>query len=140
VDFLSAVKGAPTTIAVAVVEHDDRFLVGLRPAGVPLAGLWEFPGGKVEPGEELDEAAARECLEETGVAVEVRSAYPDQVHEYAGGSVHLHFFDCRPVDPGTHPRSPFRWVRREELGDLRFPEGNGALLQLLLSKQNRPPA
>ena len=51
---------SPTAIAVAVVEHDDRFLVGQRPAGKPLAGYWEFPGGRVEEGESPQQAAIRE--------------------------------------------------------------------------------
>src|SRR5437764_2006476 len=62
-------KTMPTPIAVAVVEKDGHFLVGQRPEGVSLAGLWEFPGGKIEPGESPEAAAVRECLEETGVDV-----------------------------------------------------------------------
>ncbi len=54
-----------TRIAIAVVEHDGNFLIGLRPSGAVLGGLWEFPGGKVEPDETPEAAAARECLEET---------------------------------------------------------------------------
>ena len=53
----------PVEIAIAVVEHEGRFLIGLRPPGAPLAGLWEFAGGKLEPGETPQMAAARECLE-----------------------------------------------------------------------------
>jgi 8-oxo-dGTP diphosphatase len=52
-----------TPIAVAVVEHDDRVLIGQRPPGVVLGGLWEFPGGKIFEGESAEEAAVRECRE-----------------------------------------------------------------------------
>jgi mutator protein MutT len=55
-------------IAVAVVEHQGRFLIGKRPDDAALGGYWEFPGGKVEQGESPADAAIRECLEETGVA------------------------------------------------------------------------
>src|SRR5947209_7478611 len=65
-----------TQIAIAVVEQDGRFLVGRRPAGVPLAGLSEFPGGKIEPQETAEAAAVRECFEETGIVVEVTGRYP----------------------------------------------------------------
>ena len=56
-----------TPIAIAVVLHNDCVLIGVRPAGATLAGLWEFPGGKIEAGETPNEAAERECLEETGL-------------------------------------------------------------------------
>ena len=56
-----------TSIAVAVVEHEGRVLIGQRPPGTALAGYWEFPGGKIGAGERAEEAARRECLEETGL-------------------------------------------------------------------------
>src|SRR5262245_23048023 len=87
----------PTPIAIAVVEHAGRYLVGRRPEGVPLAGLWEFPGGKVRDGETPEKAAASECLEETGLEVHVGQAYPEVVHAYEHGQVRLSFFACTPV-------------------------------------------
>src|SRR5260221_14610842 len=100
-----------TPIAIAVVEHDDCFLIGQRPPGVPLAGLWEFPGGKIEPGETPEAAAVRECLEETGLIVEPLIHYPIHHHEYAHDSVELHFIGCRPFAEGPQmPRAPFRWM------------------------------
>jgi mutator protein MutT len=120
-----------TRIAIAVVEHAGCFLIGPRPAGVPLEGLWEFPGGKVGQGETPAEAAARECLEETGLQVEVGLPYPEHLHEYEHGRVHLHFFACRPLSPQDAPRPPFRWVPRRQLGEFSFPAGNRALLESL---------
>jgi len=122
----------PTAIAIAVVEHENRFLIGQRPTGVPLAGLWEFPGGKIEPGETPEAAAVRECLEETGLAVEPLFAYPTQQHEYVHGSVELHFIACRSLtERPLAPREPFRWVARAELASCEFPAGNRRLLELL---------
>ena len=124
----------PVAIAVAVVEHEGRFLVGKRPAGVPLAGLWEFPGGKIEPGESLEAAAMRECLEETGVAVEPLFRYPDHEQSYEHGRVALCFVACRPVSGADQsPHEPFRWVARESLAEYDFPDGNQAILGLLRS-------
>jgi 8-oxo-dGTP diphosphatase len=124
----------PTPIAIAVVEHQNQFLIGERPPGVPLAGLWEFPGGKIEPGESPESAAARECLEETGVAVEALFRYPALVEEYEHGQVELHFIACRPlVTPLRDPTPPFRWVARADLARYEFPRGNRRLLQLLLT-------
>lgn len=121
----------PTLIAIAVVQDNGRFLVGLRPAGTALAGYSEFPGGKVEPGELPARAAVRECLEETGLPVEVIDAFPEHVHQYPHGRVRLLFFDCRPRQTGLKPRAPFRWVERVELPSLQFPAGNDGLLALL---------
>lgn len=126
-------SASPTRIAIAVVEHEGRYLIGRRPEGVPLAGLWEFPGGKVQPGESAEQAAARECLEETGLAVEVGEAYPAVVHQYSHGKVALAFFACRPLDPRQTPHEPFRWVLAKDLGDYEFPEANGGLIDYLKS-------
>jgi mutator protein MutT len=120
-------------IAIAVVEQAGHFLIGQRSAGVPLAGLWEFPGGKVQPGEEAPAAAVRECLEETGLPVEVCDEYLPHEQAYAHGVVWLRFFACRPLDSSLTPLAPFRWVSREELAKYDFPKGNRALLAHLTS-------
>ncbi len=121
----------PSLIAVAVVEHRGQFLVGVRPPGVPLAGYSEFPGGKVEAGERPADAAARECLEETGLAVEVVGEFPDRIQQYAHGRLRLRFFQCRVHNGQPAPRAPFRWVARDQLAALRFPAGNDRLLAML---------
>lgn len=129
-----ASPGARIEIAIAVVEHDGKCLIGLRPAGVPLAGYWEFPGGKVHVGESPEVAAVRECLEETGLAVRVVSEYPPAAHDYEHASVCLHFFACEPRDLGVDTLPPrFRWVTFRDLGDYEFPLANAALLALLQS-------
>ena len=122
------------SIAIAVVEHRGMFLVGRRPEGVALAGLWEFPGGKVQPGETPQAAAIRECLEETGLEVAITGKFPTHVQQYDHAEVHLHFFVCDPGELTITPREPFRWVMREELAKLKFPAGNRGLLDRLLSR------
>ncbi len=86
-----------TTIVVtaAVIERDGRFLVTRRPAGVHLAGHWEFPGGKCEPGETLEQCLARELREELAVdAVGRKPSCSSTTHDYADRRVELHFFRC----------------------------------------------
>ncbi len=122
----------PTEIAIAVVEHDGRFLIGQRPLGVPLAGLWEFPGGKVRRGETARVAAMRECREETGLSIEVVSDYPPHIHAYVHGTLRLNFFCCQPATPAVKPRPPFRWVQREELPQYAFPPANQFILRHLM--------
>jgi 8-oxo-dGTP diphosphatase len=124
-----------TTISIAVVEHNDQFLIGVRPEGVPLAGYWEFPGGKLQPGETPAEAARRECIEETGLDVVIGSAYPEVVHQYDHAKLRLHFLAARPVDASVEPRAPFRWVRRDELARYTFPPANEALVRYLSTRE-----
>ncbi len=126
----------PTPIAVAVVEHQGKFLIGRRPAGVALAGLWEFPGGKVQPGETPAAAARRECLEETGLHVVVGASYPDVVQQYDHDRVHLHFFACALVDEHAPTPDGYRWVAPGELAEYEFPRANEGLLALLANGGN----
>ena len=124
----------PTRIAIAVVEHDGRFLIGQRPPGVPLAGLWEFPGGKIEPGETAEQAAVRECREEAGLVVQPNFHYPNAAHDYAHGTVELAFIACGLVNrEKVEPQPPFRWVEGKDLRDYEFPAANQALIQHLLT-------
>lgn len=125
------------SIAIAVVQHQGRYLIGQRPPGKPLAGKWEFPGGKVHSGESPEAAAARECLEETGLEVLVVAPFPEFVHHYEHGSVHLHFFSCTPLDPSTVPHDSFRWVEAEQLGRYEFPEANASLVEFLVQDHDR---
>ena len=118
-------------IAIAIVEDQDQFLIGRRPPGVPLAGLWEFPGGKVQAGESRRDAAVRECLEESGIEVEVIDEFSPHTQTYDYGTVRLSFFLCRPRHPNAQPRAPFIWVARRELDSYEFPAGNAGVLQEL---------
>jgi mutator protein MutT len=122
------------SIAVAVVQYADQVLVGCRPEGTPLAGFWEFPGGKVQPHETPEQAAVRECREETGLDVRLVGSVQEVLYEYPHGPVHLSFFCVTPVDPAQAPAAPFRWVPIGELGDYRFPPANAGIVQQLLGR------
>lgn len=118
-------------VAIAVVLRGGDALIGRRGAGGALAGVWEFPGGKVEAGETPAAAAVRECFEETGLAVEIVGPLPQTVYAYDHGRVELHFFRCRPVDATVLPRSPFVWVACARLGEYEFPPANADVLRWL---------
>jgi 8-oxo-dGTP diphosphatase len=128
----------PIAVAIAVLENNGKFLVGVRPPNVPLAGLAEFPGGKIDPGETPEDAAIRECQEETGLTVEVVEKYFSTLHQYEHGLLEIHFFRCRPVQTSSaaQPRSPFRWVARREFSKLKFPAANDPLMELLDAEQS----
>lgn len=128
---------SPARIGIAVVESAGRILVGQRAAGVPLAGLAEFPGGKCEADETPRSCAVRECREETGLIIVPRAHLATVEHSYAHGDVELHFWRCG-LSPGLPdhaiPSEPFRWVSFEELATLDFPEANRTVLDQLLSR------
>ena len=124
----------PALIAVAVVVHDGRVLIGRRPAGLPLAGFWEFPGGKMAPGETPSEAAERECHEETGLEVAVVGTYGVEQYDYTHGPVRIHFLAAAPRHGDRRPREPFRWVPVAELHRYRFPPANQRVLKELLGR------
>ena len=131
-----------THIAVAVVEHQGRFLVGVRPSSTVLAGKHEFPGGKVKSGESPEAAAIRECHEETGLGVEIVGKYSVHVESYAHDRVALHFFAATlPSATSSAPVSPpWQWVPRCELSQLDFPKGNRELIRDLLASQSSTPS
>ena len=122
-----------TAVSIAVVEKRGEFLIGLRPEGVPLAGSWEFPGGKILAGETPQQAAARECLEETGLEVHVGELLSEVDHRYDHGPVKLYFILCCPRDFNCSPRGPFRWASVAELSRLRFPPANAVVIQRLVA-------
>ena len=119
-------------VTAAVIEQDGRFLVTRRPRGVHLEGLWEFPGGKCEPGETHVASLEREIAEElsTGAAIgrevfSITHAYPDRV-------VELHFFECRLTGkPVAALGQEMRWVSREQLRSLSFPPADEELIRKL---------
>ena len=126
-------KSKAVRIAVAVIERDEQFLIGLRGEDGPLAGLWEFPGGKVEPEETYEAAAVRETHEETGLTVEVVGEFTPQTFDYDHGQVAIRFFRCRVSDESGAISLPIRfcWVERSMLSEYRFPPANDALIQVL---------
>ena len=129
----------PTRIAVAVVTWQGRFLVGRRAADTTLAGYDEFPGGKIKPGELVAVAARRECLEETGLAIECRDLMWVTKYHYQHGSVELHFVAANPIDDAEPiVREPFRWLCGDELAECRFPAANRPLIEWLRSPAALP--
>ena len=87
----------PVDVAVGVlIDPDGRFLVTSRPAGKVYAGHWEFPGGKVEPGESVEQALQRELHEELGITIGAAQAWKTTLHDYPHARVRLHF--CKVFD------------------------------------------
>jgi 8-oxo-dGTP diphosphatase len=127
------------SIAVAVVEHEGRVLIGQRPPGAVLAGYWEFPGGKIRAGERAEEAAQRECLEETGLAIRILATCSEVEHEYEHGRVRIRFLAAAPVESGREPKGPFRWVAISQLTGYEFPPANRDVIRRLVRGVGHPP-
>ncbi len=104
-----------------------------------MPGYWEFPGGKCEPEESPEQAARRECAEETGLAVVVRRLRRVISHRYPHGHVELHYFDCETESPDAEPElaTGFRWVPAPDLPGLPFPEANEPILIELAHEHRR---
>ncbi len=109
----------PIPVVCALILHDGKIMLAQRPEGKHLALKWEFPGGKVEPGEMPETAIARELHEELGCEVRVVAALPRSQHAYDRGMVEMIPFVCTLV-PGRSPPQPhehaaLQWVQPHEL-------------------------
>ena len=114
------------------MRENGRFLVTSRPAGVHLAGMWEFPGGKPSRSESHDAALVREMREELDVGVQVHDLILSTAHEYPDRTVMLYFYRCALLGrPRPLLGQQMRWVTPEELGDLQFPPADAELITLL---------
>ncbi len=120
----------PTRVGIALVRRGSLYLIRRRPEGSAMAGYWEFPGGKCEPGEAPASATARECLEEIGVAVAVGPLIRRIVHRYPHGLVELFYYDGSTADPASEPEAAtgFVWVEAGDLPGYRFPDANEPLI------------
>ena len=122
-------------VAAGLVFHNGKLLITQRPTNGHLPNLWEFPGGKREPGETFEECLHRELKEELEIAVEIRNVVESIVHEYPEKTVRLKFFDCRLAsgEPRAIECQDFNWVTRVELGDFEFPAADKKLIESLRS-------
>ena len=120
-------------VAVGLVFCDGRYLIARRKPGVHLAGFWEFPGGKREAGETLEECLRRELFEELSICIDVPIPFQIIRHQYAEKTVELHFFHCRieTGDATAIDGAEIRWVWPHELGDFTFPPADRPIIEAL---------
>ena len=121
--------------AVALVDADGRVLLAQRPAGKAMAGLWEFPGGKVNPGETPESALIRELAEELGIDVVASCLAPLTFASYSYPDFHLlmPLFVCRKWSgiPSAREGQHLAWVRPARLGDYPMPPADKPLVAML---------
>ncbi len=121
--------------AVALVDRDGRVLIAKRPAGKAMAGLWEFPGGKVDAGETPETALIRELDEELGIQVPARCLAPLTFASHAYDEFHLlmPLYVCRNWDGIVAAREgqDLKWVRPVRLGDHDMPPADAPLVAMV---------
>jgi mutator protein MutT len=120
-------------VSAALIFRDGKILITQRHAKSHLGGLWEFPGGKLEPDETFEQCLARELREELGIEVEVGGLFEEISHAYAEKSVHLKFFTGKLISGQPQPLdcAAFKWVEKTELASFEFPAADARLLEKL---------
>ena len=125
-----------TVVAVALVDADGRVLIAERPKGKKLAGLWEFPGGKLEPDERPEEALIRELREELGIEVKAPCLAPLTFasHSYEDFHLLMPLFICRRWEGFVQPLEGQRlkWVKPKALRDYPMPPADAPLIPALV--------
>lgn len=123
-------------VACALVDRDGRVLISQRPEGKQLAGLWEFPGGKVEPGETPEECLIRELREEIGVETKAACLAPLTFasHDYDDFHLLMPLYVCRRFEGIAHPREgqTLKWVRPRDLRAYPMPPADAPLIPILM--------
>ena len=120
-------------IVIAVIHKRGRYLLGKRPDGGLLGGLWEFPGGKIERGENHAQALQREAREELGIRISVGELVASVSHAYSHFRVTLHVYRCahRTGTPKPNAHTKLRWTSPSEFARFAFPKANHKFLHLL---------
>lgn len=120
-------------VSAGLVFRAGKLLITQRHTAAHLGGLWEFPGGKREPGETFEQCLVRELQEELGIEVEVGELVKCLTHAYPEKTVLLKFFRCRWIlhEPRAIDCLDLKWVTAPELRDYQFPAADATLLEML---------
>lgn len=130
-----------TDVVAALIWDGDKFMICQRPAHKARGLLWEFVGGKVEPGESKEAALVRECQEELDITVAVGDVYMELIHEYPDLTVRLTLFHAVIADgtPKKLEHNDIRWITVEEIPQYDFcPADEDILIQLRQDAARRP--
>ena len=128
-----------TEVVAALLWQGDRFLACQRPAHKARGLLWEFVGGKVEPGETKQAALVRECRDELGVTISVGEVYLEVTHAYPDLTIHLTLFEGRILEgtPQKLEHADLRWITPAEIPAYEFCPADQVILQALMARGGR---
>src|ERR1035438_7860352 len=120
-------------VSAALIFRAGKLLITQRHAKSHLGGLWEFPGGKREPGESFEQCLVREIREELGLEISAGKLFEEVVHAYPEKSVRLKFFICKILSGKPQPLdcAAVKWVTKAELATFEFPAADARLLEKL---------
>jgi len=129
-------------VAAGLIYQNGRYLIARRKEDVYLGGFWEFPGGKRESGETMEECLCRELYEELNVRIDMPTLFRFIRHHYPDLTVEIHFYRCHIVhgEPGPMDSAELRWVSPQELSFYRFPPADQAIIEALQQDTDRSPA
>ena len=125
-----------TPVVAALIWRGDRFLACQRPAHKARGLLWEFVGGKAEPGETLEETLIRECREELDITVDVGSVYVSLFHEYPDITIRLTLFNCtisRGI-PKLLEHNDLKWIYPQQIPEYAFCPADADILKMLMEE------
>ena len=120
-------------VVAALIWDKDRFMICLRPENKARSLLWEFVGGKVEPGETKEQALIRECWEELAITLSVGEVFMDVIHEYPDITVHLTLFNATIADgiPQKLEHNDIRWITPAEIPNYEFCPADEEILKTI---------
>jgi len=120
-------------VGAALIAQDGYYLITQRKPGVHLEGFWEFPGGKREDGESLEDCVCREVFEELDVTVSQPVHFMTNHHEYQEKTVELSFFECSIIagSPKAVACAGFSWVKPENFHEFEFPPADKPVINML---------
>jgi 8-oxo-dGTP diphosphatase len=111
-----------TEVVAALIRDKNKFLICQRPANKACGLMWEFVGGKVEPGETKEQALIRECREELGILLSVGDKFMELTHEYPDLTIHLSLFNATIAkgEPQGLEHQDIRWITMDEIPQYKF--------------------
>ena len=123
-----------TEVVAALIWNNDKFMICQRPAHKARGLLWEFVGGKVEPGETKEEALIRECREELAVTLTVNNVFMDVIHEYPDLTVHVSLFNAviAEVEPQKLEHNDIQWISPSEIPNYEFCPADEEILDTII--------
>ena len=126
-----------TEVVAALIWDKDRFMICQRPASKARPLLWEFVGGKVEPGETKEHALIRECQEELAIALSVGDIFMDVVHEYPDITIRLTLFNATIAEgiPQKLEHNDIRWITTAEISNYDFCPADKEILETIKKRQ-----
>ncbi len=125
-------------VVAALIWNNDKFMICQRPVNKARGLLWEFVGGKVEPGETREQALIRECQEELDITLAVTDVFLDVVHEYPDITVHLTLFNATISEgkPKLLEHNDLRWITPDEIPQFDFCPADEEILERILEEYN----